>query len=620
MESFLKVKLLFILLISAITLPVLAQSFESREKTIFNKGIEFYKSGKFKEAENSFNLVINRLPDSHYITANYLMLAKAQYKLKNYSGAINLTKIFLNEFPSSTYVDDIFSVQGDSYYRLKRYESALDTWLEALDYSQDNRLKKLLKKRIVNTLASYFTIDEVEIIRDQKKSSNGKLSSDMALYIKYFNINPEKGKLVLEKSISQNSRSEFFKDAKALLTNEQISNSASVKIALLLPLSGFNEKIAKEIKDGIDLALEKFNSQNTVKLEILLNDYGEDLSSALITLKRIAADESILGVYGPIENDFAAACAVISEYEKLPIFSPTASGNKLTKLSPYFIQLINRTDTQAEFIAKFAIDSMGIKRFATFAPIENQFVTLVNKFVETCENNGAEVVAQDWYYPGEQDFYQKFMKLKRKGLKLTFSDSLLNENPDYSNIEIDSLYKRYIEEEIEKAEENFTKVDSADIPVTSIQGLFIPIYQEDLQFIAPQIAYSNIQAQVFGNGDWYNFDELKKNKNYIDGIIFTADGYLNEEDWDFRKFRNDFRTKMQKTPTKYNLIGYDTFSYILQYLNNLKKPINRDEFIELISKRTKYNGIYRNIILDNQNSNSKVQMIKYKYGQFLPLN
>ncbi len=620
MGSFLKVKLLFILLISAITLPVLAQSFESREKTIFNKGIEFYKSGKFKEAENSFNLVINRLPDSHYITANYLMLAKAQYKLKNYSGAINLTKIFLNEFPTSTYVDDIFSVQGDSYYRLKRYESALDTWLEALDYSQDNRLKKLLKKRIVNTLASYFTVYEVEKIRDQKKSSNGKLSSDMALYIKYFNINPEKGKLVLEKSISQNSRSEFFKDAKALLTNEQISNSASVKIALLLPLSGFNEKIAKEIKDGIDLALEKFNSQNTVKLEILLNDYGEDLSSALITLKRIAADESILGVYGPIENDFAAACAVISEYEKLPIFSPTASGNKLTKLSPYFIQLINRTDTQAEFIAKFAIDSMGIKRFATFAPIENQFVTLVNKFVETCENNGAEVVAQDWYYPGEQDFYQKFMKLKRKGLKLTFSDSLLNENPDYSNIEIDSLYKRYIEEEIEKAEENFTKVDSADIPVTSIQGLFIPIYQEDLQFIAPQIAYSNIQAQVFGNGDWYNFDELKKNKNYIDGIIFTTDGYLNEEDWDFRKFRNDFRTKMQKTPTKYNLIGYDTFSYILQYLNNLKKPINRDEFIELISKRTKYNGIYRNIILDNQNSNSKVQMIKYKYGQFLPLN
>ena len=620
MEFFLKVKLLIIVFIFQFSFSLFAQPSGSREKAVFNKGVEFYKSGKFKEAENSFNLVINRLPDSRYITANYLMLAKAQYKLKNYSGAINLAKTFLSKFPTSAYVDDIFSVQGDCYYRLKRYESALDTWFEALDYSRDNQLKKLLKSRIVNTLASYFSIEEIEKIGNQKNSSDLKLATDMALYIKNYKTNLEKAKLGLENSIAQNSRSEFYDDAKALVTNKQVSSSSTLKIALLLPLSGINEKIAKEIKEGIDIAIEKFNSQNSIQIETLLSDYGEDLSSALIALKNLAEDESIIGVYGPIENDFAAACAVISDYEKLPLFSPTASGNKLTKISPYIMQLINPTDFQAEFISKFAIDSMGIKRFATFAPIENQFVELVNKFVETCANNGAEVVAQEWYYPNEQDFYQKFMKLKRKGLKLVFSDSLLKKNPDYSEIEIDSLYKIYLKVEQKKSEENFSKIDSADIPVTSIQGLFVPIYQEDLQFIAPQIAYSNIKAQVFGNGDWYNPDELKKNKNYIDGIIFTSDGYLNEEDWDFRKFRNDFRTKMQKTPTKFNLIGYDTFSYILQYLNNLQNPISRDEFIELINKKIKYNGIYRNIILDNQNSNSKVQMIKYKFGQFLPIN
>jgi len=282
--------------------------------------------------------------------------------------------------------------------------------------------------------------------------------------------------------------------------------------------------------------------------------------------------------------------------------------------------LNNSIAIQAASLAQYAIDSLGIKRFATFAPIENQFVSLVNKFIETCENNEAEVVAQEWYYPGEQDFYQKFLKLKRKGLKLSFSDSLLLENPEYKEIEIDSLYRLYIEAEKEKAEENYTKIDSADIPITSIHGLFVPIYQEDLQFIAPQIAYSNIQAQVFGNADWYNFDELKKNKNYIDGIIFSNDGYLNEEDWDFRKFRNDFRNKVQKTPTKFNLIGYDTFNYILQHLKNLQSPISRDEFVDLLDKKTKFNGVYRNFDLNENNSNKKVQMVKYKYGQLLPLN
>jgi len=616
----LKSYLFLIILIICFSLSIFAQPNETREKTILNKGIEFYKNGNFKEAENSFNLVIKRLPDSRYITAYYLMLAKSKYKLKNYSGAINQSKVFLEKYPKSKYVDDIFTVQGDSYYRLKRYETAIDTWFDALEYSRDNYHKRLIKTRIVHTLASYFSMKNIDRINLQAKTTDIELAKDMARYIKYLGSNAKKGKQILNNSISQNSRSEFYSDAKSLLNQKQINPSNSMKIALLLPLTGFNEKIAREIKEGIDFAVEKFNSKSNTNIEILLNDYGENISSAIIGLKRIAKDKSIIGVYGPIENDFSAACAVISEYEQLPIFSPTASGNKLTQISPYFYQLNNSTEIQAESIAQFAIDSLGVKRFATFAPIENQFVSLVNKFIATCENNDAEVVAQEWYYPGEQDFYQKFMKLKRKGLKLSFSDSLLLDYPDYTEIEIDSLYKLYVEAEKEKAKENYTKIDSADIPVTSIQGLFVPIYQEDLQFIAPQIAYSNIQAQVFGNADWYNYDELKKNKNYIDGIIFSTDGYVNEEDWDYRKFRNDFRNKIQKTPSKYNLIGYDTFNYILQYLKNLQDPITRDEFVDLLDKKSEHNGVYRNFDLNENNSNQKVQMVKYKYGQFLPLN
>ena len=90
-----KSHLFLIILILCFSLSIFAQQNGSREKTILNKGIEFYKNGNFKEAENSFNLVIKRLPDSRYITAYYLMLAKSQYKLRNYSRAINQSKIFL---------------------------------------------------------------------------------------------------------------------------------------------------------------------------------------------------------------------------------------------------------------------------------------------------------------------------------------------------------------------------------------------------------------------------------------------------------------------------------------------------------------------------------------------
>ena len=56
-----KTQFIITILIIIVSLNVLAQPNGNREKTILNKGIEFYKNGNFREAENSFNLVIKKL-------------------------------------------------------------------------------------------------------------------------------------------------------------------------------------------------------------------------------------------------------------------------------------------------------------------------------------------------------------------------------------------------------------------------------------------------------------------------------------------------------------------------------------------------------------------------------
>jgi len=116
------------------------------------------------------------------------------------------------------------------------------------------------------------------------------------------------------------------------------------------------------------------------------------------------------------------------------------------------------------------------------------------------------------------------MNIKRKGLKLAFTDSILTTHPNATELELDSLYLDHVKLEQEKIakSKSSTKIDSADIPVTSIGGIFIPIFKEDLPFIAPQIAYSNIQAQYLGNKDWYDPESLKKNKNYINGSLYIT--------------------------------------------------------------------------------------------------
>ena len=94
------------LVLTAITgSQIFAQDAGQREQEILNRNIQLYKTGMYDKAEQNFALMVSRLPDSRFITTNYLMLAKSQYKNSNYMASINTAKNFISTFPKSQYVD-----------------------------------------------------------------------------------------------------------------------------------------------------------------------------------------------------------------------------------------------------------------------------------------------------------------------------------------------------------------------------------------------------------------------------------------------------------------------------------------------------------------------------------
>ena len=610
----------FIILLSLVNV-VPAQDYSDREKAIFEKNLLLYTQGDYEQAEQNFSLVITKLPDSPLLTTNYLMLIKSQYKAGDYTSTIDQGKLFLKKFPESSYNDDVLFVMGNSYYQLNRYRTAATNWIYSLEATDDPRMGRKLETLISRVVMYKMNDDDRQIlIPDISSSEDGEMLVNIAWAEKEFKEGQNfEARERLTESLQKYPDSRYTNRAEKLLASSGHQFSVNERLALLLPLSGFNEDVGKAILDGANLALEEYNNQHNINLEIAVKDYGQELITAINAFKDLSQNKNILAVVGPLENDITAACAAISHYEQLPLLSPTATENDLINFSDYFFQINTPIDIAAESIAQYALDSLKISRFATFAPIDDHFVKMVDKFKDTIEKAGAEICAQAWYYPGDQDVYKQFMKIKREGLKLEFSDSLLTKLPDLLPEQIDSLYSEFLSAEEEKTELNKSKIDSADIPVTSIDGIFIPIFKEDLQYIAPQIAYSNIQAQYLGNSDWYDIEQLKKNKNYINGIIFGTDGYLNEESWDYRQFRNEFRTKFKKSPTLYSVIGYDSFKYILQAYDTANPNMSRNQFLRNLRKLNTYNGVYRTVELSRKRVNQTLKLLKYNYGQIIPL-
>ena len=68
------------------------------------------------------------------------------------------------------------------------------------------------------------------------------------------------------------------------------------------------------------------------------------------------------------------------------------------------------------------------------------------------------------------------------------------------------------------------------------------------------------------------------------------------------------------------MIGYDSFKYILQAYDPEATNISRNQFFQNLLKLNQYNGIYRTFNLNNSRNNQYIQLLKYNFGQIIPLH
>jgi len=597
---------------------IFAQNASSREWTIFRKGVAEYQKGNYETARQSFSLMISKLPNSALTTANKLMLAKTNYKSGDYDVSLRQCEEFKQFYPSSDYIDDVKYLIGNNYYRQNRIETAVVTWLDAAFESGDKSLKRKILKLADDVIR--YKMNRISLEELSKKHASSEINESLSFNIadnSYRNGNYSNAKILLAGLVSSAKTGYYREKAEDLLENISGTPENQIQIAALLPLSGQNEDVGKSLLSGFKLAVNEYNVGAAKKIVIVEYDYASDLVTALQQVKKISSNPAPIAIFGPVENEIVAACAAVAEYEGISVISPTASSDKIRTISQNCINLAPTVKTMARTIQTFAYDSLGIRRAATFSPIDDYYISMTDEFKTAHEEKGGIIATQEWYYPGDQNYKKQLRKMKRVGLKLAFIDSLITENPEISDSTIDSSFIVYMEEQRELLKETKTTLDSADVPVTTFDAMFMPVYVDDISYMAAQFAYANFQTQIIGNSDWYDNDALKKNRNYINGIIFVTDGYLNEEDWDYRQFRNKFRNTYKTTPAKFELIAYDSFKFISQIFN--KKDVARSDVIEEIVSLKPHQGIYRNFDMDSQGANKSCRILKYIYGQIIPM-
>jgi ABC-type branched-subunit amino acid transport system substrate-binding protein len=246
-------------------------------------------------------------------------------------------------------------------------------------------------------------------------------------------------------------------------------------------------------------------------------------------------------------------------------------------------------------MAQYAIKNRGFKRLAVLAPSDSYGRFLAQAFVEEVKRLGGRVIATEWYERKTSDLQKQLrairqaglhagadplisfggkkrlgelMKLAGLGVPVKTLDSLMHRGATVSVAalvgpdavpKLDSLGISVVYNDI--------YLDSLDVPVTSIDGLYLPIgTPEEIGVVTSQVVYFNLHAQLLGTGEWNSLEELDANRRYCSGLIFESDSYADSAVAGYGEWCAAYSAAMKRAPTKHTLYGYDAAGLVLSLL------------------------------------------------------
>jgi branched-chain amino acid transport system substrate-binding protein len=175
-----------------------------------------------------------------------------------------------------------------------------------------------------------------------------------------------------------------------------MATSSTVRVALLVPLSGANEKLGKAMLNAAQLALFDFSDD---RFELVIHDTHGTPEGAM-EAARFAIGDGASMILGPLLGPSVTAISPMARAANVTVigFSSdrTVTGNGIYTMGFF-------PETEVERVVEYA-RSRGSSRFAALAPSGQYGETVVDALRQSAYRLGGEVTRVQFYDPYADDF------------------------------------------------------------------------------------------------------------------------------------------------------------------------------------------------------------------------
>ncbi|MEY4813885.1 MAG: hypothetical protein RLZZ162_958, partial [Verrucomicrobiota bacterium] len=167
------------------------------------------------------------------------------------------------------------------------------------------------------------------------------------------------------------------------------------------------------------LAIEESNAAGGVlgrTLELITEDDQSKPGESATVVKKLISRDKVVVILGEITSGRTLEAAPIAQAAKIPLISPGATNVEVTAKGNYIFRVCFIDDFQGTVMAKFARDTLQLKRVAILSSVSSaQSVGLAKYFRERFTSASTVIAAEQKYSEGEKDFRAQLTAIKAAG-------------------------------------------------------------------------------------------------------------------------------------------------------------------------------------------------------------
>jgi branched-chain amino acid transport system substrate-binding protein len=347
-------------------------------------------------------------------------------------------------------------------------------------------------------------------------------------------------------------------------TGAAASGAETILLGHVGSMSGNEATFGTSTDNGIRLALDEQNSKGGVKGKKLalktLDNQGKPEESA-VAATRLVTEDRVTVLLGEVASSRSLAMAPIADTHQVPMISPSSTNPRVTKdgqkTRPYVFRVCFIDPFQGTVMAKFARETMKITKVAVLRDIGNDYsVGLADYFSAKFKELGGQIVADQSYKAGDQDFKAQLTALRGRGP----------------------------------------------------EAIYVPGYYTDVALIARQVRELGMKVPLMGGDGWDSSKLYEISQGALDGSFFS-NHYSHENPAPvIQDFVRRYKERFGEVPDGLAAMGYDAARVAIDAMNRAP-DLSGGAIRDAIEQTKDFEGVTGTINIDQDHNAVKAAVV-----------